>query len=90
MLQFYYDFLDKYLHRSDFQMCEMDMDSAYIAISGESVENLVKPELKAEFEATKCNWFPRMDAPEHKAYDKRWYAFGISRWICHDTLSEDS
>ena len=71
MLQFYYDFLDKYLHRSDFQMCEMDMDSAYIAISGESVENLVKPELKAEFEATKCNWFPRMDAPEHKAYDKR-------------------
>ena len=71
MLQFYYDFLDKYLHRSDFQMCEMDMDSAYIAISGESVENLVKPELKTEFEATKCNWFPRIDAPEHKAYDKR-------------------
>ena len=71
MLQFYYDFLEKYLHRSNFQMCEMDMDSAYIAISGESVENLVKPEFKAEFEATKCNWFPRTDAPEHKAYDKR-------------------
>ena len=55
MLQFYYDFLDKYLNRSDFQMCEMDTDSAYIAISGESVEILVKPELKAEFEADKCN-----------------------------------
>ena len=39
MLQFYYDFLDKYLDRSDFQMCEMDTDSAYIAISGESVES---------------------------------------------------
>ena len=61
MLQFYYDFLDKYLDRSDFQMCEMDTDSAYIAIAGESVESLVKPELKAEFEADKCNWFPRTD-----------------------------
>ena len=71
MLQFYYDFLDKYLDRSDFQMCEMDTDSAYIAIAGESVESLVKPELKAEFEADKCNWFPRTDTPEHKSYDKR-------------------
>ena len=71
MLQFYYDFLDKYLDRSHFQPCEMDTDSAYIAISGESVESLVKPELKAEFEADECNWFPRTDTPEHKSYDKR-------------------
>ena len=52
-------------------MCEMDTDSAYIAISGDSVESLVKPELKAEFEQDKCNWFPRTDTAEHKAYDKR-------------------
>ena len=71
MLPFYYDFMDKYLDRSDFQMCEMDTDSAYIAIAGESVESLVKPKLKAEFEVDKCNWFPRTDTPEHKAYDKR-------------------
>ena len=71
MLQFYYDFFDKYLDRADFQMCEMDTDSAYIAISGESVESLVKPELKAEFEQDKCNWFPRTDTAEHKAYEKR-------------------
>ena len=45
MLQFYYDFFDKYLDRADFQMYEMDTDSAYIAISGESVESSVKPEL---------------------------------------------
>ena len=31
MLQFYYDFLDKYLDRSDSQYCKMDTDSAYIA-----------------------------------------------------------
>ena len=71
MLQFYYDFLDKYVDRSDFQMCEMDTDSAYIAISGDSVESLVKPELREKFEQDKCNWFPRTDTREHKAYDKR-------------------
>ena len=49
MLQFYYDFLDKYLDRAYFQMCEMDTDSAYIAISGESVESSVKPELRVKF-----------------------------------------
>ena len=69
MLQFYYDFLDKYLDRADFQMCEMDTDSAYIAISGDRVESLVKPELRKEFE--QCNWFPRTDTREHKAYVKR-------------------
>ena len=58
MLQFYYDFLDKYLDRSDFQMCETDTDNAYIAIAVESVESLVKPELKAEFEADNVTGFP--------------------------------
>lgn len=43
MLQFYFDFIDKYLDRSDFQYSEMDTDCAYIAISGESIEKLVKP-----------------------------------------------
>ena len=69
MLQFYYDFLDKYLERADFQLCEMDTDSAYIAIAGDSVERLIK--LVAQFEQDKCNWFPRTDTPENKAYDKR-------------------
>ena len=71
MLQFYFDFMDKYLDRSDFQYCEMDTDSAYIAIAGPSVDSLVKPELRAEFQKDKFNWFPRTDTPENKAYDKR-------------------
>ena len=49
----------------------MDTDSAYNAISGRSVESLVKPELKEEFENDKANWFPRTDTPENKVYDKR-------------------
>ena len=57
MLQFYYDFLNKYLDRTDFEYCEMDTDSAYIAISGEQVEDLIKPETMCKFENDKCNWF---------------------------------
>lgn len=57
-LQFYYDFLDKYLDRVDFQVCEMDTELAYIPISGESVESSVKPEIKVEIEKDMAKWFP--------------------------------
>ena len=31
MLQFYYNFMDQYVDRSDIEYCEMDTDTAYIA-----------------------------------------------------------
>ena len=71
MLQFYFDFMDKYLDRRDFQYCEMDTGSAYIGIAGPSIESLVKPELGEEFETDKANWFPWTGTPEYKAHDKR-------------------
>ena len=55
MLQFYYDYLDKYMNRSDFEFCENYTDSAYIAISGESIEELVRPEMLEQYETDKCN-----------------------------------
>jgi len=45
MLEFYYDFLDKYVDRRDFELIQMDMDSNYIAISGERLEDVVRQEL---------------------------------------------
>ena len=45
MLEFYYDFLDYYLHRKDFEVLEMDTDSNYLGITAENVEDLIKPEL---------------------------------------------
>ena len=45
MLEFYYDFLDKYFDRSDFELIQMDTDSNYIVISGDSLEEIVRPEL---------------------------------------------
>ena len=49
----------------------MDTDSAYIAVSGDSLDDLVRPKMRAEFEVDKHNWFPRTDTQEHRAYDKR-------------------
>src|SRR5215470_13776720 len=70
MLQFYYDCIDKYIDRSDFQYIEMDTDSAYMGLT-DDFENLIRPELKEEFEKDKYKWFPSTDTEEHKKMDKR-------------------
>ena len=54
-LEFYYDFLDYYLPHEDFHMLEMHMDSNYLGITAENVEDLIKPELKEQFEQEKHN-----------------------------------
>ena len=56
MLEFYYDFLDRYIDRKDFELIQMDTDSNYLAISGKSLEDIVRPDMKAEFEKEKNNW----------------------------------
>ena len=42
-----------------------------MALSGESLDNLVKPDMKQEWEEVKNSWFPRTGTAEHRAYDKR-------------------
>ena len=56
MLEFYYDFLDKYVDRRDFELIQMETDSLYMGISGESIDEIGRPELKAEFEVEKKLW----------------------------------
>ena len=56
MLEFYYDFLDKYFSRQDFQLCYMDTDSFHLAISGDYLDKIAKPEMKQVCEADKKNW----------------------------------
>ena len=48
MLEFYYDFLDRYFDRRDFELIQMDTDSNYMAISAEKLEDIVKPEAKKQ------------------------------------------
>ena len=49
MLEFYYDFLDYYFDRRDFELLQMDTDSLYIACSGKNIDDLVKLELREEY-----------------------------------------
>ena len=49
MLEFYYDFFDIYLCRTDFEYLEMDTDSAYLALSKSNLIDIVKPDLKEKY-----------------------------------------
>ena len=71
MLEFYYDCIDKYIDRSDYQYLCMDTDSAYIAFSAENFEDLIKPELKEDYLKNKHKWFPRDDTKENAKFDKK-------------------
>ena len=71
MLQFYYDFMDVFEDHRDFPYCIMDTDSAYMALSTDTLEEVVKPHLRQKYILEKNDWLPRDDTPEHAAYDKR-------------------
>jgi hypothetical protein len=45
-MQFYYDFVDVFVDRRDFQYCAMDTDSAYIALSADTLEEVIKPDMR--------------------------------------------
>ena len=66
MLQFYYDFVDRYVERPLFQYCEMDTDSAYIALAGESIDGLVRADRRAHFFRHRSQWLPAECCDEHE------------------------
>ncbi|KAG2850875.1 hypothetical protein PC129_g15457 [Phytophthora cactorum] len=72
MLQLYYDCIDFYFDRSDFQYQEMDTDSAYIAFGSEnSFQDCIKAELRDHFKQHKYDWFPRDYNKEVAKFDRR-------------------
>ena len=85
MLEFYYDFVDKYLGRSNFEYCEMDTDSAYMAITQKDFKSCIKPGMLADYERglssfctderveadNEFHWFPRTCCTKHAKHDKR-------------------
>ncbi len=56
MLQFYYQFIDKYIDRSDFSLLEMDTDSNNFAFSEDNIEKLIKRHMREEYEKVKYNF----------------------------------
>ena len=80
MLEFYYDCLSIYLNPNSFDLCEMDTNSIYMAISTENLDQSIRDEwieqyFKEFFHSYLDNeipkWFPRRCCDKHKALDKR-------------------
>jgi hypothetical protein len=67
MLQFYYDVLDYYVDRADFELCTMDTDSNYLALSADKLEDIIRPHLREEFFTNMHKWFPTEACEAHRA-----------------------
>jgi hypothetical protein len=80
MLQFYYNFIDKYINRSDFEICQMDTDSNYIAFSEDSIDKIIKPEMRAEYEKDKYNFLPRESEELHPTFQVDGVKFTLAKY----------
>jgi G:T-mismatch repair DNA endonuclease (very short patch repair protein) len=65
MLEFLYDCLDRYIDRTNYQLLESDTDSFYLAISGETIHDVIKPHLADEFYKNHDDWFPAAACSKH-------------------------
>ena len=65
MLQFYYDFLDFYIERPLFQYCEMDTDSAYLALARSSLDECISTDKREHFYRHRAEWFPGVCCDAH-------------------------
>ena len=59
LLEFFYDFVDKYNDRSNYELLHIDTDSCYFVFASENIEDLIKPELRNEYEKDKYNFMTR-------------------------------
>ena len=87
MLQFYYDLVDKFVDRSNFEYCQMDTDSAYIALAGRSLDDLVRPELRQQYFAEYNQWFLTEACDKHMPLCNRAQLAGI-QWPAYRGCAE--
>ena len=71
LLRFYFEFLDHFFSRRDFALIQCDTDSLYFSISGESLHDIVKPELRDEYRQCVYDWLAAPTCPSyHHLFDK--------------------
>ena len=56
MLELFCDIPDKHLSRQDFELCYMDTHSFYLAMRGDSLDEIAKIGLREAYETDKKNW----------------------------------
>ncbi|KAL8588078.1 hypothetical protein ACOMHN_066299 [Nucella lapillus] len=79
LFQSYYDYMARFVPKENFQLCEMDTDSLYMALSSESLDSAVEPELRERFYREYKDWFPSQACKDHeeefvlvKIHDRPW------------------
>ena len=89
------DFLVKFFHKQKVELSQMDTDWLYFAVSGESVEQILKPEMRFvyyrerhlcidEYVATKVakqSWHLKPCWAERLKFDKRTYTWFVQAWV---------
>ena len=66
MLQWQYDFMQKYVPPRMYELSEMDTDSSYFAIAKSTLEECIPDELKLNFYTEYDQWFPALACQAHK------------------------
>ena len=73
MLEFVYDCIKKYIPDDCFEFIEMDTDSLYFSLCSNSLDDVVKPELKEDFFENYDYFFPSLACEHHKKeFIKAW------------------
>ena len=71
MLNFYYDCIDKFIDRKNYELCNMDTDSFYFALGAETLDEIIKPEMVELYKREKDQWFPSTKTAVDAACTKR-------------------
>ena len=66
MLDFHYNLVDRFVDRSDYQLCEMDTDSYYMVLATPTLEDAIRPELRRAFFEGYHSWFPSPACDKHR------------------------
>ena len=97
MLEFYYDFVDKFCDRRDFELIQMDTDSFYMALSANDFDDIIKPDLKELYKDEKKKWLvtdeyskrvPGLFKPQFKG--KRMIALTSKCYFADNGASQES
>ena len=67
MLQLYYDFVKRYVERPLYHYFEMDTGSTYIALEGDSLDDLVSEEKREHYFRHRYGWLPSESCVDHNA-----------------------
>jgi hypothetical protein len=102
LLEFYYDCLDVYSHRENFELIEVDTDSYYLGMSGGDLQAIVRPDMMQQYLShimANCTdddeqlakkdlgWFPRQCCAKHAKFDSRTPLLWKLEWSGHQMIA---